>query len=395
MKFIKILIIILGVVLLVLGGFELYQYIRIKTAKIEVSLVEDMTLEFNDTKKVSDYITSINGKIIDDYIIDSTTLGDKQVTFKFINDENIKLKYTYNIKVVDTVKPLIWLGNSYSIPKDSTVDLKRTILCGDNYDSNPNCFIEGEYDAKTVGNYDLVFKAIDNSGNMSEQPFTLNVYEPVPSEKKEESFTNFSDVVKNYKGNNTKIGIDVSKWQGNIDFAKIKDAGVEFIIIKVGSTDKETGNNVMDKNFEYNISEANKYGIKTGLYFYSYASTSDQAKRDAEWVIEQAKKYNVFLPIAFDWEEWSHFNDYHLSFFGLNNMADEFIKIVESAGYDAILYSSKSYLEHIWDYLDNDVWLAHYTSVTDYAGKYKLWQICSDGVVDGIDTYVDIDILYE
>ena len=96
--------------LAIFGIFKLYQYIRIKTAKIEIVLKDDLTLEFNTEKKVSDFIQSMNGKIVDDYIIDSKKLGNKDVTFTFINDDHIKLNYTYQIEVVDTVVPLIWLA---------------------------------------------------------------------------------------------------------------------------------------------------------------------------------------------------------------------------------------------------------------------------------------------
>ena len=76
-------------------------------------------------------------------------------------------------------------------------------------------------------------------------------------------------------------------------------------------------------------------------------------------------------------------------------MAEEFLNTVKKSGYDGMLYSSKSYLESIWLETDYDKWLAHYTKQTDYDGKYKMWQLCSNGKVDGIDGNVDIDIMYE
>lgn len=397
----KIILIILGIIitiLLVLGAIKLYQYIRIKTAKIEVILPEDLTLEFNDKKKVSDYIVSINGKIIDNYEIDSTKLGKKDVEFEFINDDNIKVSYKYQIEVVDTVAPLIWLGNSYSVKKDSNIDLTKKILCGDNYDNNPNCFIEGEYDLSTVGDYSLVFKAIDSSGNEESKPFTLKVYEPQPVKNnppKEPVYTLFEDVVKNYKNDNTKIGLDVSSWQGDIDFEKLKQAGVEFIMIRVGGTRGTNGEYFLDKKFIKNIEGANKYDIDAGIYFYSYANSLSSAKKDAKWVLKQIKDYDIKLPIAFDWEEWAEFNEYNLSFFGLTSMAEEFLKTVEKKGYQGMLYSSKTYLTNIWLPTKYDTWIAHYTNQTNYEGKYKMWQICDNGKVDGINGPVDINIMYK
>ena len=388
-KIIKIIFIILISIVAIIGIIKLYQYIRIKTAKIEIVLKSDLNLEFNDKKRVGDYIDSINGKIV-----------NKNIEFEFVNDDGIKLKYNYNINVVDTVSPLIWLGNSYTVKKDSDINLEDKILCGDNYDANPKCYIEGNYDLKTAGNYQLTFKAIDNSGNENSQDFTLKVYEPTPNSggntnSGETSYIAFNDIVRDYKKESTKIGIDVSKWQGDIDFKKLKEAGVEFIMIRIGGTRGKNGKYFVDEKFKYNIEMAKKYNIKAGVYFYSYADSIETARKDAKWVLKQIKKYKVDMPIAFDWEEWSSFNDYNLSFFGLTSMAEEFIKVIENNGYKGMIYSSKTYLENVWLPTKYDIWLAHYTNKTNYNGKYKLWQICSDGKVDGIDTMVDIDIMYE
>ena len=292
------------------------------------------------------------------------------------------------------LKPLIWLNNSYSLEKDSETVLTDVILCGDNYDNKPNCFIEGEYDVHTVGSYPLVFKAIDNSGNEAEQAFTLHVYEPDNSSNNyTPEYTNFEDIIKEYKNENNQIGIDVSSWQGDIDFEKINNAGVEFIIIRVGTINNE-GEHVLDKKFERNIKLANEYDIPVGLYFYSYADSIESAREDAKWVIEQIKDYKVDLPIAFDWEEWRYFNSYELSFFGLTSMAEAYLEEIEKAGYKGMLYSSKNYLEKIWFPTKYETWLAHYTDETNYSGEYTFWQMMSSGTVDGIRGGVDVNIYY-
>ena len=395
-KIVIICITILSLIIIGITSFGIYNYLRVKYAKIEVTLKDNLKLEFNDKKKVSDFIESINGKIINDKVIDSTKLGTKNIKFNFINDDNIKVSYEYEIEVVDTVKPIIWLNNTYSVEKDSDIDLTKKILCGDNYDSKPNCYIEGEYDLNTVGNYPLVFKAVDNSGNSSEVNFTLNVFEPTENNdsNKTKTYTNFNDIVQTYKTDKTKIGLDLSKWQGDVDFEKLKNAGVDFVMIRVGYTNGTNGKYVLDNKFKQNIEGANKYGIDAGVYFYSYSNSIESAKKDAKWVIKQIKKYDIDLPIAFDWEEWGSFNEYNLSFFGLTSMAEEFLNTVEKAGYDGMLYSSKSYLERIWLPLEHDVWLAHYTTNTNYEGKYIMWQLCSNGQIDGINSEVDIDIMY-
>ena len=134
--------------------------------------------------------------------------------------------------------------------------------------------------------------------------------------------------------------------------------------------------------------------MDVGIYFYSYASSSEKAKEEANWVLEQIKDYKVTLPIAYDWENWSTFNDYHLSFFGLTSMADTFLDTIHNAGYEGLLYSSKNYLEKLWMPSKYETWLAHYVDKTTYQGTYRLWQHCNDGKVDGIKGAVDIDVLY-
>ena len=395
-KTILIVSIILGVILLSIGGFLLYKYIQVKNAVIKVELKDNLEADFADTLRVSSFIENINGKIVDDYYLDTDSLGKKKVDFQYINDDGIKLKYSYEINIVDKEAPLIWLGKSYNVVKGSEDNLLEKIMCGDNYDNDPICVIEGNYDLNKVGSYNLVFKATDSSKNVSEKKFTLNVNEPSNKGGSNgvKSVTEFSDVIKNYKTDNTQIGIDVSKWQGDIDFSKLKNAGVEFVIIRVGSSNGIDGENFVDSKFIQNIKNANSVGIPVGVYFYSYANSVDRAVSDAKWIIEQLKDYKVDLPIAFDWENWGSFNKYELSFFGLTNMAKKFMDTVKDAGYDAMLYSSKTYLENIWMSVDYPVWLAHYTKNTNYTGDYSYWQLCSNGRVEGINGDVDIDIRY-
>ena len=395
-KLILIISIVVGIILLSVGGFLLYKYIEIKNAVVKVVLKDNLEADFVDTLRVSSFIESINGKIVNDYYLNTDSLGKKKIDFEYINDDGIKIKYNYEINVVDREAPLIWLGKSYNVTRGSEDNLIDKIMCGDNYDNNPECVIEGDYNLDNVGSYNLVFKATDSSGNVSKKKFILNVNEA--SSKKEsngdKSVTEFSDVIKNYKNDNTQIGIDVSKWQGDIDFSKLKSAGVEFVIIRIGSSTGINGENFIDSKFIQNIKNANSVGIPVGVYFYSYANSVDRAISDAKWIIENIKDYKVELPIAFDWENWGSFNTYELSFFGLTNMAKRFMDTVKDAGYDAMLYSSKTYLENIWMSVDYPVWLAHYTKNTNYAGDYSYWQICSNGRVDGINGDVDIDIRY-
>ncbi len=392
-----IIIICFLVIIIGIGSYFLINYLRVKNAVIKVTLDETLETEFLSDVKVSDFISDINGTIVDDYVIDTTDIGKKKIEFEYINDDNIKVKYNYEINVVDNVAPLIWLNNSYTVNVGSDISLTDKILCGDDTDPNPTCEVIGEYNMNEAGTYPLVFKATDNSGNVTEKEFNLIVREPKSSGTSSGSVstkTLFSEVVDAHKTENTQIGLDISKWQGDVDFNALKEAGVEFVIIRVGTSSGINGENLVDSKFEQNINGANKAGIPVGVYFYSYANSEDRAISDALWVVEQIKDYKVDLPIAFDWENWSFYNEFNLSFFGLSSMADSFVKTVRDAGYEGMLYSSKNYLEDIWFKGDYPVWLAHYTTKTNYEGDYEFWQLCNNGRVAGINGDVDINIRY-
>ena len=135
--------------------------------------------------------------------------------------------------------------------------------------------------------------------------------------------------------------------------------------------------------------------MPVGLYFFSYATSKEKAKENAKWVLNQIEGKRIDLPIAFDWENWNKFNQYHISFYELSQMANAFIKEVEFKGYQGMNYGSKTYLENMWMPSNNIIWLAHYTSQTSYQGKYKFWQICDNALVDGINGPVDVNIMYE
>lgn len=396
----KILIAIILVLAFILGlqiTLKTIEKNKIKNAKIIVTLKEPLETEFLSEVKVSDFIESINGTILNDYQINTKELGTKEVKFEYRNDDNIKVEYSYNLEIKDTVEPVIWLGNSYTVTKGSNINLLDKILCGDNYDANPTCEIIGEYNVNKVGSYPLTFKATDNSNNVAVQEFTLNVREPSSSSSSNytQTRTEFSDVIANYKKDNTEIGLDLSEWQGDVDFDKLKEAGVEFVILRVGSTKGMKGDYFVDGMFEENIKKANAAGMPVGIYFYSYANSKEKAIKDANWVLEQIKPYQVDLPIAFDWENWSFYNEFHLSFFGLTDMANSFLDVFKNAGYEGMLYGSKNYLEQIYLKTDYPIWLAHYVTNTSYTGNYKYWQICSNGRVSGVNGEVDINIRYK
>jgi len=397
----KKIIIISSIVIVAILIIALIIYFneRIVVDNSGFTLNDDLTVNVYSDVKVKDFIKDIDGKVVDNNKIDTTLLGTVEVEFIYLNSDNRKRKGTFEVEVKDLEEPLIWLANSYSVRVGDDGNLEDEILCADNYDSNPSCKITGDYDLNTAGNYSLVYEAEDSSGNTLSVDFTLNVYEPREvtggGSSSEVTYTDFNAILEEHKSDDTLVGIDVSKWQGAIDFSKVKEAGAEFVIIRVGHQNGVGGEYILDPYFKRNISDVIENNLDVGIYFYSYADSKKEARKQAEWVIKQIKDYDITLPIAFDFESFSLFNNMNLSLYQLNEVAESYFSTLEDKGYDTMLYGSKNYLNAIWKYNTNKVWLAHYTDQTDYDKDYMMWQLCQDGVIDGINGYVDIDILYK
>ena len=400
-KLIKVLIVFLILIIvgiLVFLGYKKYQEYkeeeRIKNAIIKVDIINPSEVEFNSEIKLSDLITSINGELMDDFKIDTSKVGPMKISFKYINEEDIKVPYSFMIDIVDTTPPVIWLGESYTVNVGYNKKLEDDIMSGDNYDDVISREIIGDYDTNKIGNYNLVYEARDKSGNTTKRNFVLKVVKKKNTSSKVSSIP-YKSLYNEYKKENTKIGLDVSKWQGDIDFDKIKNENIDFVFIKIGGQNGIGKDYYFDSKFEQNIEGFTKIGVPVGLYFYSYADSLEEAEKQAIWVVNQIKDKDISLPIAFDWENWSSFNRFNISFNTLTKIAEKFVKTVEEHGYHGMLYSSKSYLEDIW--LENNLttWLAHYTAKTDYEGAYKCWQRTSSAKISGISANtVDFNICY-
>lgn len=366
------------------------------TTKDGIILKKDLTVNFRDEVYIKDFINSLEGTLVDNYQVDTSIVGQQELTVTFQNKYDFIVSKKITIEVKDITSPTIIVSNPYTVEEGSVTNLTDNIFCADDYDDNPNCTIKGEYDLNTPGNYPLEISATDQSGNNTSKDFTLNVIKK-PSKtttpNTTPTYTSFKSILKKYKNDNTSIGLDLSKWQGDVDFAKLKEQGVEFVMLKIGGQKKIGDDYNIDPKFYDNIKGALSNNIKVGLYFYSYATSEQEAIKQADWITNKIRNYQINLPIAFDWENWNNYTSFHLSFHSLNKIATAFTKQIEKHNYKAILYSSKSYLENIWYQEDYTTWIAYYTSdFLDY-NNYYMWQLCSDGKIDGIKGYVDIDIM--
>ena len=189
-----------------------------------------------------------------------------------------------------------------------------------------------------------------------------------------------------------KKGIDVSKWQGKIDFKKVKKAGYDFVIINAGY-----GRYAFQKDpyFETNYANAKAAGLGVGAYWYSYAATATDAKKEAETFLNVIKGKQFDYPIAFDLEDYSQ---NYLSKKVLNDMCDSFISYLEKAGYYVCLYSYRAFIEdriYQTTLKKYDLWLADFTDKTPFKGNYGIWQHSDRGKVNGISGDVDLNIAYK
>lgn len=184
-------------------------------------------------------------------------------------------------------------------------------------------------------------------------------------------------------------GIDVSKWQGNVNWSHVKADGVKFAIVRAGVGSKE------DAQFRNNYAGCKSNGIPIGAYWYSYAMTEAEARQEAAYCLQALSGKTFEFPIYYDMEERKVFA---LGKVKCSSVAKAFFEVMEKSGYWVGLYSSKSYLE---SYFTDEVktkwavWLAHYgVSKSNYSGQYGIWQKSSTGKVYGISGNVDIDECY-
>lgn len=299
-----------------------------------------------------------------------------------------------NNSIPDTTSPIIVLGNSYTVKTGYNKNLVDVIMSADDIDKYPKREIIGDYDLNTQGEYNLTYKIEDASGNVTSKDFVLKVKD---NYKYSEDKILFKDAVNKYKNDTTKLGIDVSKWQEDIDWKKVANEGVEFAVLRMGYQNGFDGDVSIDPYFEANIKGCIDNNIPIAVYFSSYAKSVNEAKSQASWICDKLHEYNYSnINIAFDWENWNSFNKLGLSLYDINDMADTFMDECVNMGYKAMLYGSKTYLEAVWKNEKNyPVWLANYVDETSYSGNYKIWQFCQTGIVSGINGNVDINVMYE
>lgn len=189
-------------------------------------------------------------------------------------------------------------------------------------------------------------------------------------------------------------GIDVSQWQGSIDFAKVKADGIKFVIIRCNNWDTNRGCVVKDSCFETNYKNAKSAGLDVGAYYYTWEVSAAGAKNDAALCMDFIKNKRFEYPIYFDLEWQNAFNQGRMV---CSNMVRAFCDELERNGWFAGLYISRSPLQ---TYITSEVagkyalWIAEYGGKLNYDGNYGMWQNSSTWKVNGISGNVDHDYVY-
>lgn len=194
------------------------------------------------------------------------------------------------------------------------------------------------------------------------------------------------------------FGIDVSKWQKDINWEKVANSGVKFAIIRCGYRGSSTGCLVEDPYFVKNIEGAKAAGIKVGVYFFTQATNTVEAVEEASMVATLCKNYELDYPVFIDTEgAGGRGRADGLDVQTRTDVCDAFCQTVEASGYTAGIYASRSWFYNNLEdaRLQNYVlWDAEYRKEPIYKGDFKLWQYTSNGYIDGINTRVDLNISY-
>lgn len=197
----------------------------------------------------------------------------------------------------------------------------------------------------------------------------------------------------------SRLIIDVSSHNGNINWEKVKEAGIKGAMIRVGYRGYGDATIVEDDCFQKNIAGAKDAGLKVGVYFFSQATTPEEAIEEAEYVTKKIWGRGVTLPVAFDMEPFmgnERFINHDIK--SKTEMADAFLKVISKFGYEPILYGNPTWLSNDVDIsklTEYPVWLAHYTFSTEWPYAFRMWQFTSQGRVSGINGDVDLNLIFD
>ena len=203
-------------------------------------------------------------------------------------------------------------------------------------------------------------------------------------------------------------GIDVSKYQGDIDWAQVAATGIDFAIIRAGYRDPGSANLGADSYALKNIQEATENGVKVGVYFFSTAVSVEEAQAEADWLADLLAPYSITYPVAYDCEGFEHNRQAGLTKEERTNVAMAFMNRIYQRGYTPMFYSAVENIENDakWDTsrleIKYKMWVARYNQETsdyalgpDYAGQCAMWQYSCHSRIAGVyNAEVDLDVAF-
>ena len=229
----------------------------------------------------------------------------------------------------------------------------------------------------------------------------LSVLTGIPANPYDRSaFSQTEDGRITYHGSaETRQGVDVSVYQGTIDWNKVKADGIDFAIIRVAARGyEEEGILAEDPNWERNIQGALDAGLSVGVYLFSQAITTQEAEEEAAFLLERIAGYPITYPVVFDWEPLEHSaRTDQISNETLTDCCIAFCEAIKKAGYTPMVYCNLSVglLQYDLSRLSSyDFWLAQYHDIPTFYGTFQIWQYSSTGKVAGISTNVDLNLSF-
>lgn len=245
-----------------------------------------------------------------------------------------------------------------------------------------------EKEAHTTVVYDIAegYLCVPLLADVPQNPYTLSAFSG-------------EDLTKRYEaqGYRTMLGIDVSKFQGSIDWEQVKNAGISYVMLRIGLRGYGSGKLLLDERFYENLRGAKAQGLKTGVYFFSAAISEEEAREEAAFVLQAIEGQEMEMPIVFDTEpilyDTARTDD--LTGKQLTKITAAFCDAVQEAGYQPMVYANAKrlttvlYLEELTDY---PLWLADYRMQPDFPYAFTMWQFTESGKVPGIEGAVDIDL---
>lgn len=209
-----------------------------------------------------------------------------------------------------------------------------------------------------------------------------------------------------YDDPGARLGVDVSDYQGNVDWTAVKNAGMDFAILRLGWRGSTQGLLHVDETFEQNFENATDAGLFVGVYFFSQAVTEAEAEAEADFVVETLNGRKVAYPVVFDWETpmpseqipQEDLRAYDMDGEEVTKIAKAFCERVKAAGYTPCVYTNKSMAYEFFDLSElsaYDLWYAEYQDAPSLYYDFRIWQYTEEGQVPGIDGGVDVNICFK